>query len=169
MNFFEDYLQIYSNFIWFNSWFGGCIIYWNLLLFRTKKQEKTRWEVYIWIIGVAIYIFINAFKNLKSITDLFLEKKPDNISVDEIKWHILKIQGVIDIHHIHIRSIDGYYNITTFHVVVSEYSEKIKSKIKEELKEHSINHLTIWNSGIRFICHTIYITLALINTSSKSI
>lgn len=74
---------------------------------------------------------------------MFLEKKPDNISVDEIKEHILKIQGVIDIHHIHIRSIDRYYNITTFHVVVSEYSEKIKSKIKEELKEHSINHLTI--------------------------
>lgn len=74
---------------------------------------------------------------------MFLEKKPDNISVDEIKEHILKIQGVIDIHHIHIRSINGYYNITTFHVVVSEYSEKIKSKIKEELKEHSINHLTI--------------------------
>lgn len=74
---------------------------------------------------------------------MFLEKKPDNISVDEIKEHILKIQGVIDIHHIHIRSIDRYYNITTFHVVVSEYSEKIKSKIKEELKEHSINYLTI--------------------------
>lgn len=58
---------------------------------------------------------------------------PDNISVDEIKEHILKIQGVIDIHHIHIRSIERYYNIATFHAVVSEYSEKIKSKIKEEL------------------------------------
>lgn len=94
-------------------------------------------------IGVAIYVFINAFKNLKSVTDLFLEKMPDNISVDEIKEHILKIQSVIDIHHIHIRSIDGYYNIATFHAVVSEYSEKIKSKIKEELKEHGINHSTI--------------------------
>lgn len=92
-------------------------------------------------IMVAIFIFVNAFKNLKNILDLFLEKTPSDISIDEIKRHILKIEGVKDIHHIHIWSIDGVNNYATMHVVSN--NKEIKNKIKEELKEHKINHSTI--------------------------
>ena len=43
----------------------------------------------------------------------------------------------------HVRSIDGYIFIGTFHVVVSEYKQEIKEKIREELIEHGIIHSTI--------------------------
>ena len=35
-------------------------------------------------IGVALFILVNSFKNLKEILDLFLEKTPKNISIEEI-------------------------------------------------------------------------------------
>ncbi len=35
--------------------------------------------------GVAVFIFINAVKNLKEVLDLFLAKIPQDISVEEIK------------------------------------------------------------------------------------
>ena len=92
---------------------------------------------------VALYIFINTFSNLKTIIDLFLEKTPDNINIDELKKHLLSIEGVKDIHHIHIRSIDGYNNTSTLHAVVNKYDPEIKNKIKEELEEHNIGHSTI--------------------------
>ena len=92
---------------------------------------------------VAIFIFINAFKNLLKIIDLFLEKTPENIDIEELKEHLLGIEGVNDVHHVHVRSIDGYSNLATLHVIVEEYSHKIKEKIKEELKEHNICHSTI--------------------------
>ena len=38
---------------------------------------------------VALFILINTVKNLKEVTNLFLEKTPENISVDEIKEHII--------------------------------------------------------------------------------
>ncbi len=94
-------------------------------------------------ICVALFILVNAFKNLKEVLDLFLEKSPDSISIDEIKNHILQIDGVIDIHHIHIRSLDGYSNAATMHVVTDANNKEIKAKIKEELKEHGINHATL--------------------------
>lgn len=94
-------------------------------------------------IAVATFIFISAFKNIKLIVELFLEKTPQNVNIDEIKEHLLKIDGVDDVHHIHVRSIDGYNNFATLHVVVDEYNYQLKNKIKEELKEHNIGHSTI--------------------------
>ncbi len=94
-------------------------------------------------IGVAIFIFINAMRNLKEIIDLFLEVTPSNVDIEEIKKHLLEVDGVKDVHHIHVRSIDGYNNFATLHVVVDKYSEKIKHDVKEELVEHGIGHSTI--------------------------
>lgn len=92
---------------------------------------------------VALFIFINAIKNLKTIIDIFLEKTPSNINIEHIKEHLLKIKGVEDIHHIHIWSIDGYNNYATLHVVTKSDSKKIKHLVKEELSEHGIIHTTV--------------------------
>lgn len=92
---------------------------------------------------VSLFIFINALKNLKIITDLFLEKTPKGINIDLIKEHILKIKGVKGIHHIHIWSLDGYNNYATIHIVEDENNKEIKKLVKQELKEHNISHTTI--------------------------
>lgn len=94
-------------------------------------------------IFVAVFILINAIFNFKSILDLFLEKTPNGISINELKEHIGKIKGVIDVHHIHIWSIDGYNNYATMHIIAEGNSKELKEAIKEELKEHGICHTTI--------------------------
>ena len=68
-------------------------------------------------IGVAVFILIHSLKNLKKVLDIFLEKTPEDIDIDELKEHLLKIKGVDDIHHIHVWSIDGYNNYATMHIV----------------------------------------------------
>ena len=103
--------------------------------------------------GVAVFIFINAFRNLKEVLDLFLEKIPNNISIEEIKHHIKEIDGVIDVHHIHIWSMDGQLNFATMHIVANENSHEIKDKIREELKEHGIGHATLEIENPNDHCH----------------
>lgn len=103
--------------------------------------------------GVAIFIFINAVNNLKEVLDLFLAKIPQNISVEEIKEHLTEIEGVKDIHHIHIWSMDGHHNYATMHVVVDDDAHKIKDKIREELREHGIGHATLELEGENEHCH----------------
>ncbi len=93
---------------------------------------------------VALYILINAFKSFKKIFDLFLEKTPEDIKIDKLKEHILEIKGVLDVHHIHIWSIDGFNNFATMHIVTdSKDVNKLKHLVKEELAEHNISHTTI--------------------------
>jgi len=94
-------------------------------------------------ICVAVYILVNAVINLKEALDIFLEKAPRGIEIDEIRSHICEIDGVTDVHHVHLWSIDGHRNYATMHIVTSDASQDIKEKIREELKEHGIDHATI--------------------------
>ena len=94
-------------------------------------------------IGVAAFILVNAVKNLKEVMDLFLEKTPHGMDVKEIKEHLIKIAGVIDVHHIHIWSMDGQHNYATMHVVTNADPHLIKEKLRQALREHGITHTTL--------------------------
>ena len=89
---------------------------------------------------VALFILFHSLKNLKVVLDLFLEKTPNDIDIDELEKHLLDIDGVEDIHHIHIWSIDGFNNYATMHIVTKTDEKKVKKKIREELAEHNICH-----------------------------
>ncbi|MBR3131417.1 cation transporter [Candidatus Saccharibacteria bacterium] len=94
-------------------------------------------------LAIAIFILIEAAKNLREIVKIFLEITPKNIDLEEIKASIKRVKGVIDIHHIYVRSIDGEENHATLHVVVKKYDKKIKDSVKEVLKNHNISHSVI--------------------------
>lgn len=104
---------------------------------------------------VALFILTNALKYLKEVLDLFLEKAPHGISVEEIKEHVSEIEGVLDVHHIHIWSMDGHNNYATMHVVTEENAHSIKEKIREELQEHGINHVTLELESREESCHEV--------------
>ncbi len=104
-------------------------------------------------IGVSSFIFINACKNLKQITDLFLEKVPQNIEVAEIKGHVEEIDGILDVHHIHLWSLDGQNHYVTMHIVSDCEPSEIKKEIREELRELGIGHVTIEIENSFEHCH----------------
>ena len=95
-------------------------------------------------IGVACYVLIHALTSFKDIVDLFLTKVPSGVNVSELSKHILQIDGVEDVHHVHVWSMDGVNNYATMHIVSNKKDiSKIKKSIREELEEHGINHVTI--------------------------
>ena len=104
-------------------------------------------------IGVSAFIFVNAVKNIKEIQNLFLEKIPEGIDAGELKEHILEIDGVSDVHHIHIWSMDGHKNNATMHIVAEGDGHEIKDKIRHELKEHNIGHVTLELESPGEHCH----------------
>lgn len=122
------------------------VLGWVVVLIGSILMKSTNISLIdsIMSIAIAIFIFLNAFKNLKNILFLFLEKTPVGIDLNEIKKHLLKIDGVIDVHHIHVWSMDGFSNYSTMHVVTDKPNiDKIKHKIKEEMKEFNVCHTTV--------------------------
>ena len=121
------------------------VLGWTVVLIGAIIMRYTDWSFIdpVMSVGVSLFIFINAVRNLKEAIDLFLEKTPHGIDIKEIAEHISEIDGVIGVHHIHIWSMDGQSNYATMHVVTNSDSHKIKETIREELLEHGINHATL--------------------------
>ena len=94
-------------------------------------------------IGVAIFLLVNASKNFKEILDIFFEKAPNGINIEELTHHLKEIDGVLDVHHFHLRTLDGFNHIATLHIVTSSDPATVKKAVKEELSEHGISHTTV--------------------------
>lgn len=103
--------------------------------------------------GVAAYILYHAVKNLKSAADLFLEKTPRGIDVRELEEHITHIDGVLEIHHIHVRSLDGFRHCATMHIRCRGDHHEIKEAVRRELAEHGICHATLELEEENETCH----------------
>ena len=102
---------------------------------------------------VAIFIFISALKGLNRILNLFLEKIPDGIKLEEVKGHLLEIKNVLDVHHLHIWSMDGVNNYATMHLVIKASDiNKLKKEVREELREYGISHVTIEVEKVNDTC-----------------
>lgn len=94
-------------------------------------------------IAVAAFILVHALKELKEIIELFLEKVPDGISVDDIRKHVMEVDGVTDVHHIHVWSMDGNNQCATMHIVTDEDSGDVKHRIRDILRGIGISHVTL--------------------------
>lgn len=104
---------------------------------------------------VAVFILINAVKNLKKVVDIFLLKTPEGLSVQAIKEDVLKISGVLDVHHIHIWSMDGVNNYATMHIATNGENQALKHSICKELLKYKIVHLTIEKESEDNVCDSL--------------
>ncbi len=103
--------------------------------------------------SVALFILINALKNLKEIFSVFLGKVPEGIDLEEIKEHLLEIEGVLDVHHIHIWTPDGERILLTAHIALRGNGYEAKEKVRHELLLHGITHPTLELEGEGEECH----------------
>ncbi len=131
---------------------------WAVVLIGALVMRFTNFRVIdpILSIGVAIFILVNAVRNLREALDLFLEKIPHGVDVDELREHLLRVDGVIDVHHIHVWSLDGHSHCATLHVVTAADPHHIKEAVREELAEHGIGHATLELEAEGEHCHEMH-------------
>lgn len=93
--------------------------------------------------AVAVFILFHAGKGLLAASRLFLEKVPAEIDLEELKAHLEEVDGVAEVHHLHLRSLDGFRHEATLHAVVTGEPAAVKAHLREELAEHGILHAVI--------------------------
>lgn len=121
------------------------VLGWILVLLGAIVMKYTEFVLLdpILSICVAVFILANAIKGLKEVCDILLEKAPSSVDLQELKAHILETEGVVDVHHVHVWSLDGQRHYATLHLVVEGDFVAVKAKVREELAEHGISHATL--------------------------
>ncbi len=107
----------------------------------------TGWYIIDPIIGlvVATVILISTWNLLHDSLRLTLDGVPSGINSQKVVKTIRTIEGVSDIHHVHIWAISTTENALTAHIVLKEANrmEEIKHLIREQLKIFNIEHATL--------------------------
>ena len=121
------------------------VLTWVVVLIGAVVMRVTDWTILdpLVSIAVAVYIFVHAVGHLKAAVDIFLEKVPTGYAVEDIKARVESIEGVIDAHHVHVRSIDGYTHAATLHVVAHGDPAAAKTAVRTALGEMGIAHVTV--------------------------
>lgn len=104
-------------------------------------------------IGVSLFILVSAVRTLKEILYVFLEKAPGNVNAVQIQERLGKMEGVLDVHHVHLWSMDGQKSYATMHVVADGDPHEIKDQIRKMLREIGIDHMTLELEAPNEHCH----------------
>lgn len=121
------------------------VIGWAVVLVGAVVMRFTNWTMIdpLLSIGVAIFILFHAIGYLKESLDLFLEAVPENVSVAQICEAALAVEGVSEVHHVHIWSMDGTHNFATMHIVTAQPNAKLKDAVRHNLEALHITHVTM--------------------------
>lgn len=103
--------------------------------------------------GIALFILWGALGNLNQAAGLFLEKAPHGIDPAVVREHLAELDGVRDIHHIHLWSMDGHQHYATLHVVTDGEPHRIKEAVRQELAHLGIVHVTLELETPEEPCH----------------
>ena len=97
---------------------------------------------------IAIVILVSTWSLLKESLRLSLDGVPKDIDLEEIKKEAFKVEGIQNIHHIHVWALSTNENALTCHVVVDADINKnqvkaIKDYLKHRFQHMNIQHMTI--------------------------
>lgn len=98
--------------------------------------------------AIAVYIFIHAYLEIRKSITLLMDTAPEALDVDEMVQAVERVEGVDDLHHIHVWRIDEDRVALEARVVVTEpdleHIEGVKHRIKAMLAdEFGIGHVTL--------------------------
>jgi cobalt-zinc-cadmium efflux system protein len=98
------------------------------------------------------FIIVRAAWGLTSeSTHILLEGAPHNVDLDAVTHDLADhVEGVVDIHHAHLWSLDGRRSMMTLHARISESASgpAVVARLKQRLRDtHGIGHATIEVEG----------------------
>lgn len=98
--------------------------------------------------AIAVYIFVHAYKEIRKAIALLMESAPADLDLDELVRQVEAIEGVEDLHHLHVWQPDETRKALEAHVAVSERdlekADELKSRIRHVLSErYGIGHVML--------------------------
>lgn len=98
--------------------------------------------------AIAVYIVVHGYVEIRKAVRILMESAPEGFDFDEMVRGIEELDGVDDLHHVHLWRIDEHRVALEAHVAVREHEleaiERIKKEIKSKLhEEFGVEHATL--------------------------
>ncbi len=105
-------------------------------------------------VAISLLILPGAYSVIKSSVSVLLELAPPAIDLEKVEEEIRSVEGVVDVHDLHIWSITPGNVLLTAHVVVSDVSacNDVLRSVKNIADSYGINHTTIQIEKEGFLC-----------------
>ena len=104
------------------------------------------WTDTLFTFVIAGYVLYQAALLLPETIHILMEGAPEDISIDEVIRVMESVDGVSNVHHVHLWRLDEHRNAMESHVVINDFNEteNIKQILKSEIeKKFSISHSTL--------------------------
>ncbi len=104
------------------------------------------WSDTMLTLMIATYVLYQAATLLPKTIHILMEGTPEHIKIDDVIKKMQTVDGVVEIHHIHIWQLDEHRNAIETHVQIKDFNrfQEIKENLKHMLKEQfSITHSTL--------------------------
>lgn len=126
------------------------VLGWVAILVLSVTLLFVEWPILDPLLSIAFTLFIlfNVMRLLWDTLKLFSQSVPDKELRNDIYDTLDRLQGVADVHHLHLWSLDGEHHVLTAHLVLEESVDfheapKLKENISEVLGRYQLAHTTI--------------------------
>jgi cobalt-zinc-cadmium efflux system protein len=107
----------------------------------------TGWTPFDAIASLAIVVLIipRAWSLLREVVDVLLEATPHGVDLDEVRQHIMRVSGVVDVHDLHAWTITSGVPVLSAHVIVDQacISEGRSGEVLDRLGECLGGHFDV--------------------------
>jgi len=124
------------------GWFAVLIVSVVLIFFE--------WPILDPVLSIVftLYILINVVKNTYTTLKIFMQGVPDETLRPDVYKKMLSLDHVVDVHHLHLWSLDGEHHVLTAHLVLdiplnTDIQHKIKYQLESTLSQYNFSHTTI--------------------------
>lgn len=104
------------------------------------------WSDTLLTLVIAGYVLYQAATLLPTTIHILMQGTPEGIVIDEVISALQEVDGVSNVHHVHIWQLDEQHNALEAHVVIDNYGliDQIKTRLKDKLsRQYAIEHSTI--------------------------
>ena len=117
----------------------------------------TGWYIIDPIIGIiiAVVILVSTWDLLSESLRMSTDAVPEGFDVDDIQNRIQALDGVLNVHHMHIWAISTTETALTCHIVIPEATmlEEVTDRVKDMLDDLGIHHSTLELETTSSHCH----------------
>ena len=113
-----------------------------------------RYELYIAdpiaTLLIAGYVLFQGFSMIRETIHILMEGTPEGIEIQQIIQAMCSLEGIVQVHHVHVWSLDEQRIALEAHVVLTAEGLQNMDEVKRSTKAHLAEHFGIEHSTLEF-------------------